>query len=98
MGGVREKQYVPSLKMDTLLSTMPKPDFVKIDVEGAEEFVLKGSHEILSQVRPLLYVEIGPTTREAVRLLMEKQKYFAFFSRGGTNLKRISIKRIFRAQ
>ena len=41
MGGVREKQYVPSLKMDTLLSTMPKPDFVKIDVEGAEEFVLR---------------------------------------------------------
>lgn len=82
MGGVREKQYVPSLRIDTLLSTLPKPDFVKIDVEGAEGFVLEGGHELLSQVRPFLYVEVGLTTREAVRLRMEKNNYVEFSPEG----------------
>ena len=40
MGGVREKQYVPTLTLDTLLKTFPPPDFVKIDVEGDRKSVV----------------------------------------------------------
>jgi FkbM family methyltransferase len=36
----------------------PPPDVVKIDVEGAEEFVLKGALKFLTKYRPLLFVEV----------------------------------------
>jgi FkbM family methyltransferase len=38
---------------------MPRPDFVKVDVEGAELLVLEGAHEMISQVRPVFYIEVG---------------------------------------
>lgn len=34
------------------------PDFIKIDVEGAEEFVIKGGLQLLQQKKPLLMIEI----------------------------------------
>ena len=34
------------------------PDFVKIDVEGAEEMVLRGSQEILKNYNPIIAIEI----------------------------------------
>ena len=43
MGGSREKQYVPTMTMDALLTAFPKPDFIKIDVEGAELMALQGA-------------------------------------------------------
>jgi hypothetical protein len=37
---------------------MREPDFIKIDVEGAEEFVLKGALEMLQRKRPFLMIEV----------------------------------------
>lgn len=37
------------------------PDVIKIDVEGAEYNVLKGMSRILSEERPVLFLEIHPT-------------------------------------
>lgn len=34
------------------------PDFIKIDVEGAEEFVLKGGIKLLKERKPRLFIEI----------------------------------------
>lgn len=59
MGGVRELQYVPTLALDTLLESQPRPDFVKIDVEGAEGLVLKGATRLLNEIRPICYIEVG---------------------------------------
>ncbi len=53
MGGVREKQYVPTLTIDTLLGSFPEPDFIKIDVEGAELLALKGASKVISSIRPV---------------------------------------------
>jgi FkbM family methyltransferase len=53
MGATREEQYVPTLRLDTLLTSMPKPDFIKIDVEGAELMVIKGASRITSEIRPI---------------------------------------------
>lgn len=47
------------------------PDIVKIDVEGAEDGVLAGGHEVLSQYRPLIYLALHgdePRRRCAERL------------------------------
>ena len=44
---------------------LPGPDFIKIDVEGAELFVLRGAREILAVSRPLLLVELKEGTLAA---------------------------------
>jgi FkbM family methyltransferase len=50
---------VKSVTLDDLISQgIPKPDFIKIDVEGAEEFVLKGASHVLAEKKPVLMIEV----------------------------------------
>ncbi|BCL61323.1 hypothetical protein DGMP_20160 [Desulfomarina profundi] len=78
MGGVREKQYVPTLTLDTLLNTFPPPDFIKIDVEGAEHMVLQGATNIINNIRPKFYVEVGSDVSRQILHLFHSAGYFAF--------------------
>ena len=78
MGGVREVQYVPTLRLDTLLETQPAPDFVKIDIEGAELIALGGGNKLLSEVRPIFYIEVGRDVSKAVFDLFTANGYLGF--------------------
>lgn len=50
---------VNSITLDELIKNgTPAPDFIKIDVEGSEEFVLKGAIELLQQKKPFLMIEV----------------------------------------
>jgi FkbM family methyltransferase len=53
MEGVREKLLVPTLTMDTLLNHFAAPNFIKLDVEGAELNLLEGARKVLEFVRPV---------------------------------------------
>jgi FkbM family methyltransferase len=77
MGGTREKQLVPSLTLDTLLGVFPSPDFVKIDVEGAEFLVLRGASHLIEECRPVFYVEVGHDVSKDVLRLFERADYLA---------------------
>ena len=50
---------VPIRKLDSLVTeeTIPAPQVIKIDVEGAEVQVLKGAREMLSKYHPLMLIE-----------------------------------------
>lgn len=48
---------VPMTTLDRLAREWTKVQFVKIDVEGAEMFVLRGATELLKRERPLVYCE-----------------------------------------
>ncbi len=78
MGGVREKQFVPTVTLDSLLDVFDAPDFIKIDVEGAEQMVLNGAPRILSECRPLIYVEVGSEAAEAVLSILKSAGYSVF--------------------
>ncbi|MFC1848227.1 FkbM family methyltransferase [Chloroflexota bacterium] len=55
-----DQTRVPTVKADTLLSEkrMPSPSIMKIDVEGAEKLVLEGAVELLTTLKPLLFIEV----------------------------------------
>jgi hypothetical protein len=55
------------------------PDFVKIDVESAEIYVLRGMENLLATTRPAVSVETGDyawtgagDTRECIRFLLDR--------------------------
>jgi FkbM family methyltransferase len=52
----------PVCRLDTILTD--EVDFIKIDVEGYEGFVLEGAQRVLHQYRPTLFVELHPALIE----------------------------------
>lgn len=72
MGGVRHYVDVPTLTLDTLLGSFDAPQVVKVDVEGAEVLALQGAGRLLSEIRPILLIEVGQSqNREATRVLKD---------------------------
>lgn len=66
MGGVRETVLVPTLALDDLLEHIPAPQFVKIDVEGAEHLVIEGASQLIDVIRPVFYIEVDERHRPAI--------------------------------
>jgi FkbM family methyltransferase len=81
-GGAVEALAVRCERLDDALGPDARPVFVKIDVEGAEEEVLRGAAETLGRHRPLMAFEHGRgsadyygTTPEAVYDLLSGLGY-----------------------
>ena len=55
LGGHQEGEPAPVMTIDGL--NLPKCDFIKIDVEGMEQEVLKGAVRTIAMLSPILYVE-----------------------------------------
>jgi FkbM family methyltransferase len=68
-GSASPRTTVETTTIDEASKRFFPPDFVKIDVEGAELDVLKGAVQTLSTVRPIMLIEIN--SEEAVRNVRE---------------------------
>jgi FkbM family methyltransferase len=77
-GGVRERQLVPVVTLDHLLDVSRPPDFVKIDVEGAESVILAGASRLLEAVRPSIYIEVRTHNAATVTGYFERASYVLF--------------------
>lgn len=78
---------VPCTTLDQYAAENPPPDFIKIDVEGAESEVLKGAAHLLRDVRPFILCEVHDRENErfcldwlnahgyATRWLEERENY-----------------------
>ncbi len=66
-GRVRRRQSCRMVKLDCFSQEvgLAGPDFIKMDIEGAEPAALRGSTEILALHRPLLLVEMKEATLQA---------------------------------
>ncbi len=82
MGGVRERQFVPTVTLDRLLDTMPAPDFVKIDVEGAELIALQGAKKLIGETRPRFYIEVSDEVASEVVEIFKTADYQAITPQG----------------
>lgn len=77
-GGIRERVTVPTLTLDTLMEFFSPPNFVKIDVEGAESMVLKGARRLLSEIRPTIYIEVGREANDEVTAILKENSYVLY--------------------
>lgn len=82
MGGTRETQFVPTLTLDTLLLSFPAPDFIKIDIEGAELLALQGATKLMRDIRPIFYVEVGGDVSDEILKLFSSHSYAALDEQG----------------
>jgi FkbM family methyltransferase len=74
-GGSLEEHIVPTYSLDSLISFLPRPNVIKIDVEGAELEVLRGATSILQQVRPIVLCEVGDGNGRDVADFLKSQNY-----------------------
>lgn len=49
---------VKTMTLDKYCLSNPKPTFIKIDVEGAEEYVIEGAIKILKDTNPVIMMEV----------------------------------------
>lgn len=69
-GASLRKVRVVALDSFALAEDLPKPDFLKIDVEGAGAAVLQGARCLLEEVGPTIFMELhGPEERHAINEL-----------------------------
>mgnify|MGYP001554959982 CR=1 FL=1 len=80
--GLEARKYVPMVTGDGLLDSWRAPDFIKMDVEGAELIALKGCDRLLRTVRPVFYIEVSPGNAEAVAALYRAYDYEIFHLTG----------------
>jgi FkbM family methyltransferase len=74
-GGVRFMNYVPTFTIDSLLNDFKAPTFIKIDVEGAELFVIKGMSKILQEIKPIIYIEVGDEHIDEITKILKTNNY-----------------------
>ena len=76
---------VECIKLDDLEARgIPLPDFMKIDVEGAEEFVLMGAQKVLKEKSPFLMIEVHSPEigKRCLGLLNEYYKHITVLETG----------------
>ena len=76
---VEARKMVPALKGDELLEAWRAPDFIKMDVEGAELDVLGGCDTLLAKIRPVFYIEVSPENQQSVSKLFRRYDYAIFY-------------------
>jgi FkbM family methyltransferase len=65
---------VDTLDHQILINQLPRPDFVKIDVEGLEIEVLRGMTQTITNHKPAIFLELhGTAEREVVTFLLSHQ-------------------------
>lgn len=75
MGGTRFNEIVPIFNLDFVAEHFEKPNFIKIDVEGAEIAVLTGAIKVIKDCQPAIYIEVGRETEEGVTHLLHSLNY-----------------------
>jgi len=66
---------VKTIRIDDYILTYKPPSIIKMDVEGAEPFILKGATNLLRELNPIIIMEFfsDALRRDAVSVLLNNQ-------------------------
>jgi len=68
-------KQVVSVTCDFLVEHWGRPDFVKVDIEGAELLFLSGARKLLETMRPTFYIEVSERNRDDATKILRSQDY-----------------------
>lgn len=71
-------KQVVTITLDFLLNYWRHPDFVKIDVEGAEVLAIQGGQILFAEVRPIAYIECSRANRGILTQFFIEKDYSLF--------------------
>lgn len=74
-GGVLATKVVPAFPLDWLLDHLEPPHILKIDVEGAEVEVLAGQRRMLTDIRPTIICEVGPSAAAQITRILREANF-----------------------
>lgn len=74
-GGSRGSRMVIVVTLDWLSEQLTPPDLIKIDVEGAEDRVLRGGIQLLRSHRPILITEVAAECAHSVAETFQAADY-----------------------
>ncbi len=77
-GGANSVIRVATVTGDLVADEIGPPDFVKIDVEGAEHKVLRGMDAVLATVRPVLIIEVAAENAAWIADALSRHGYRMF--------------------
>ncbi len=77
-GEMEMLKQVVTLPLDFLLDEWRAPDFIKIDVEGAELMLLEGAHKLFETSRPICYIECSSQNSEELTAYFKAKNYRLF--------------------
>lgn len=79
-GGIRRREIVPCVTLDSLAQRTLKPDFIKIDVENSENAVLAGGRDLLFEKHPMIFCEVSedPLSRDETTRILHAAGYKLF--------------------
>ncbi|MFL2832025.1 MAG: FkbM family methyltransferase [Coraliomargaritaceae bacterium] len=72
------KKQVVTLTLDWLLEYWVAPNFIKIDIEGAELLAVLGGSRLFSEIRPVGYVECSAGNVEPMTRYFREKDYLLF--------------------
>lgn len=74
-GGSRYTQACATVDLNFLLDNYAHPQFVKIDVEGAEGLIFQGAERLLTEVRPKILCEVFDYSAEFIADKLKQSDY-----------------------
>jgi len=69
----QDSEEISLVRIDTIAADLPAPDFVKIDVEGAQEDVWRGGARFFSEKAPMLMAELRESADPTVIGTLERR-------------------------
>lgn len=77
-GGIRQHFDVPVVTVEQLAERYPRPQVVKMDIEGAELDALMGGEEVFASCRPVMMLEVYEHIAEETGRLLRRWGYKFF--------------------
>jgi len=77
---------VAEKRLDSIASQLPRPNLIKVDIEGGEVGMLRGAMQTISDAQPILLIELHGTNDPVAQILNELKYSYRVLGSGSSDL------------